>query len=292
MIEAQPVRILVTRPAAQAEEWVTQLQRAGLDAAALPLMAIAAPHDPAAVRQAWTELSAKRLVFFVSPNAAEWFFSQQIEAPEPTELKIWPASLQAASPGPGTSAVLRRCGVPSHLIVEPAADAPQFDSESLWIVLQKQTWAGRSVLVVRGDGGRDWLAEQLREAGAEVSFVAAYRRTAPHFDAPALALAQAAIALPQRHLWFFSSSEAVVNLMAAPQLHAAAIDWPIDRFIDWSVGTALATHPRIADSARAAGFGTVLTCRPTLQAVVAEVVAEVVTRGGHPSEGLHTIPRW
>jgi uroporphyrinogen-III synthase len=260
------MRILVTRPTAQAEEWVTQLQRAGLDAVALPLMAIAAPHDPAAVHQAWTELRAKQLVFFVSPNAAEWFFSQQIEP------MAWPAVLQAASPGPGTSAVLRRCGVPLHLIIEPAADTPQFDSEALWSVLQDLTWAHASVLVVRGEGGRDWLAEQLREAGAEVSFVSAYRRTAPHFDTPALALLEAALALPQRHLWFFSSSEAVLNLMEAPRLYAPGVDW--------SAGTALATHPRIADSAKAAGFGTVLTCRPTLQAVVAEVRACIQSRDG------------
>jgi uroporphyrinogen-III synthase len=262
------MRILVTRPAAQAEEWVAQLQRAGLDAVALPLMAIAAPHDPAEVRQAWTELPSRQLVFFVSPNAVEWFFSQQIEP------KAWPASLQVASPGPGTSTVLRRCGVPSHLIVEPVADAPQFDSESLWFALQNQSWVRASVLVVRGDGGRDWLAEQLREAGAEVSFVSAYRRTAPHFDAPALALLEAALALPQRHLWFFSSSEAVANLMDAPQLHAAGVDW--------SGGTALATHPRIADSAKAAGFGTVLTSRPLLQAVVEQVRACIQSRDGEP----------
>jgi uroporphyrinogen-III synthase len=263
------VRILVTRPAAQAEEWVTQLQRAGLDAVALPLMAIAAPNDSAAVNLAWSELSMRRLVFFVSPNAAEWFFSQ------PDDACLWPTSLQAASPGPGTSAVLRRCGVPSHLIVEPAADAPQFDSEALWSVLQSQTWAQASVLVVRGDGGRDWLAEQLREAGAEVNFVSAYRRTAPHFSASEFALLEAALLQPRRHLWFFSSSEAVSNLIDAPQLQASTVDW--------SRSAALATHPRIAESAKSAGFDPVLSCRPTLEAVVREVRACIQSRNGEPS---------
>ena len=102
--------------------------------------------------------------------------------------------------------------------------------------------------------------------------MSAYRRVAPHFDALALDLAQAAIALPQRHLWFFSSSEAVMNLMDVPQLHAAGVEW--------SRGTALATHPRIADSAKAAGFGTVLTSRPTLQAVVEQVRACIQSRDG------------
>ena len=34
---------------------------------------------------------------------------------------------------------------------------------------------GKRVLIVRGDGGREWLAERLREAGADVTLVAAYR---------------------------------------------------------------------------------------------------------------------
>lgn len=260
------MRILVTRPAAQSEEWVTQLRRSGLDAVALPLIKIAAPDDLGPVHQAWSELPSRRLVCFVSPNAVECFFSLR------TALTAWPASLQAASPGPGTSAVLRRCGVSSHLIIEPAADAPQFDSESLWAVLQSQIWARASVLVVRGDGGRDWLADQLREAGAEVNFVSAYRRVAPRFNAPALVLLEAALALPQRHLWFFSSSEAVANLMEAPQLESLGMDW--------ARGMAVATHPRIADNVKAAGFGTVLTCRPTLEAVVAEVRACIQSRDG------------
>jgi len=252
------VRILVTRPAAQAEEWVAELKRSGLDAVALPLIDIAAPQDPAAVRQAWIELPSHQLTFFVSPNAVEWFFSAR------PEHMAWPPTLQVGSPGPGTSTVLRRCGVPPDLILEPSADAPQFDSEALWDVLQGQRWAHASVLVVRGDGGRDWLADQLRTAGASVSFVSAYRRVGPRFSAQAHALLRAALAAPEAHVWFFSSSEAVTNLMHLGEVQANPVDW--------SRATAIATHPRIADSAQAAGFGKVLSCRPALDAVVAQLV--------------------
>jgi uroporphyrinogen-III synthase len=253
------VRILVTRPAAQAEEWVAELTRAGLDAVALPLIDIAAPQDPTAIRAAWIELPSHQLIFFVSPNAVEWFFSAR------PQHMAWPPSLQVGSPGPGTSTVLRRCGVPRNLIVEPPADAPQFDSEALWDVLQAQRWAHASVLVVRGDGGRDWLAEQLRSVGASVSFVSAYRRVAPQVSADSEAVLQSALAAPKDHVWFFSSSEAVTNLLHLPQLQNGVVDW--------SAATALATHPRIADSAQGAGFGKVLTCRPALDAVVAQLLA-------------------
>ena len=253
------MRVLVTRPAAQAEEWTAQLVSAGIDAVSMPLIAIVAPQDEAALRQAWTELASRQLIFFVSPNAVEWFFSAR-----PPQMD-WPAGLQAASPGPGTSAALRRCGVMPHSIVEPPADAPQFDSEALWQELQRQAWSHASVLVVRGDGGRDWLAEQLRSAGASVSFVSAYRRGAPQFSGAAEALLQSALAAPTQHIWFFSSSEAVANLMDLPQLKSSSVNVNMN----WQMATALATHPRIAHSAQLAGFGKVYHCRPSLDAVVA-----------------------
>jgi uroporphyrinogen-III synthase len=113
------------------------------------------------------------------------------------------------------------------------------------------------VLLVRGDGGRDWLADTLRRHGARLAFVAAYRRTAPHLDAAEQALLADAIARPGEHLWIFSSSEAIDHLLRACDGQR------------WAASRALATHPRIAERARSAGFGEVLETRPTLDAVVA-----------------------
>jgi uroporphyrinogen-III synthase len=151
--------------------------------------------------------------------------------------------------------VLRALGVAA--IVEPAADAPQFDSESLWQALSPRHWAGQRVLVVRGASGRDWLADQLRERGAELSFVAAYRRAAPQLSAAHQALLSEALARPAEHLWFFSSSEAIAHLQAlAPQA-------------DWAHAQAVATHPRIAETARRMGVGRVIEARPAVEAVIA-----------------------
>ena len=170
------MRVLVTRPASQASEWVQQLRAAGLQAEALPLIDIEPASDVAAVASAWASLPEQAMVIFVSPNAATCFF-----AAKPAS-SAWPDALLAASPGPGTSKVLRDLGVAA--LVEPAADAPQFDSEALWQQISKRDWAGRRVLVVRGTSGRDWIAERLRERGAELSFVAAYGRMPPQWSAP------------------------------------------------------------------------------------------------------------
>jgi uroporphyrinogen-III synthase len=247
-VAAPGLRVIVTRPAAQAGPWVEALRAAGVDAVALPLIDIGPAPRPAEVDAAWRRLPGVALAFFVSANAVEAFFAHR-----PAGI-AWPAATRAAAPGPGTARALHVAGVPPPSVVAPAEDAERFDSEQVWTLLRDEPWTGRSVLVVRGEDGRDWLADRWRAAGAAVDFVAAYARRAPAPDAAARRLLAEAEAAPQGHLWLFSSSEAVRQLaMLAPALPAQAV--------------ALATHPRIAQAARAAGFARVGTCEPRLAAV-------------------------
>jgi uroporphyrinogen-III synthase len=244
------MRVIVTRPAAQAAAWVQALSQHGVDAVALPLITIAPPADPAAVAAAWRGLPAHRLAVFVSPSGAVQFFARR------PEDMAWPSGVSAAAVGPGTADVLGRHGVPAAALIQPRADSPSFDSEALWRQLRTHDWQGAPVLIVRGDGGRDWLADTLRTHGAAVRFVAAYRRRPPHFDAAGLQLLDEAAERPDAHLWFFSSAEAVDHLAAA---RPAA---------GWSLSRAVATHPRIAEHARACGFGVVHESRPSVDSVV------------------------
>ena len=251
--QARALRILVTRPAAQAAEWVADLRANGLTTAvALPLIGIDAVDDPRELIEAWRALAQHRLVSFVSPNAVQHFFAHRPEG------ALWPVTVRAGSPGPGTTRALIDARVPAAQIVEPAADAAQFDSESLWAQLRQHDWHGARTLVVRGDGGRDWLADTLRAAGAQVTHVAAYRRCTPRFSAAEQALLHAATAAPAEHLWLFSSSEAIDNLAALAPAGTA-----------WHDARAVATHPRIVARARRLGLASVLETRPSLAAVVA-----------------------
>ena len=245
------MRLIVTRPAAQAVEWVRALQALGHAAQALPLIDISPARDPAPVRAAWQTLADRTLVMFVSANAVAHFF-----ALAPAGQR-WPTTVRAGSTGPGTSAALRAACVPDVCLVGPPADAAVFDSEALWAQVSSEDWAGRQVLVVRGEEGRDWFAETLRGHGAKVHFVAAYCRSAPQPDAAGLRLLARAQAAPAAHLWLFSSSEAVGHLRAlAPGA-------------DWSRSRAAASHPRIVQAARDAGFGQVLLTAPSATAVAA-----------------------
>ena len=247
---ARPFRVVVTRPAAQAAGWVEQLHVRGVAAEALPLIEIAAVEDASPLVDAWRSIARHRLVVFVSANAVEHFFAVRPEG------AAWPDDVAAGAPGPGTAEALLRAGCPAGVVVSPAVDAAQFDSEALWERLRSRDWNGARVLVVRGDGGRDWLADRLRDAGATVATVGAYRRIAPTFAADARARLGALVA-GDGVVWLFSSSEAIVNLAhVAGDAH-------------WQQARAVATHPRIAARARALGFGAVVECGATVDAVIA-----------------------
>ena len=276
------MRVIVTRPAPQAGKWVNALRSAGIDALSLPLIEIAGPPDPQAVHAAWQRLDTFDALMFVSANAVEQFFAHRPEGINPAESAAEPGPRLFVT-GPGSVAALLRAGAQPDCIDAPDAAAAQFDSEALWQVVQPQVLAGWRVLIVRGntdgngngngdtnsegdgadDGGsakglgRDWFAARLLEQGAAVEFLVAYARRAPSLGANALALVQVAAA--DGSVWLFSSSEAVSNLVALAAGQS------------WSRARAVATHPRIAQAARAAGFGLVCESRPAVLDLVASI---------------------
>ncbi|WP_341906773.1 uroporphyrinogen-III synthase [Polaromonas sp. YR568] len=248
--------VIVTRPAREAEAWVTQLQQAGFAAEALPLMGIVAADNPAAVAEAWRGLHAFSACLFVSGNAVEFFFRSKPAMPLPPQTRF-------LAPGPGTAAALVALGVAPSQIDMPAADASQFDSEALWRVIGLRDWQGQRVLVVRGDSdgagtgtakpGRDWISNQWQVAGAQVDFLSVYQRRAPQLNAAQMERARRASV--DGSVWLFSSSEAVAHLAAQADIEG----------IGWRQARAVATHPRIAETARAAGWGVVVESRPSLR---------------------------
>jgi uroporphyrinogen-III synthase len=279
------MKIIVTRPRLEADSWVKQLRALHLDAVALPLIHIGAPADNQDVTKACENLHQYRAVMFVSSNAVRYFYAVNMPIARNFAActaieKIANLSENRAKPrlwatGPGTREALLAHTVPSDLIDSPASDAVQFDSETLWNIVKHQVKAGDKVLIVRGRSlslkdversesvnmnGRPWLADQLTAAGAQVDEVVSYERSAPVFDAAELALLHQASA--DQSIWLFSSSEAIANLGAVTGMDLA---------LNWSQARAIATHPRIAQAARNAGFGVVYESRPLLTDVAAKL---------------------
>lgn len=260
-----PLRVIVTRPAREATRWVGALHARGVDAVALPLIEIA----PLLPGMSAGPLDARpyAALMFVSAAAVDGFFALgRAAAPPgraPTAVELI-AQARCWATGPGTAQALASAGVPPERIDVPPTAAGRFDSEALWAQVQGQLQAGARVLRVRGSdaagrpAGRDWLASTLEAVGVAVDTAVVYRRLPPQLDDAARVLA-ATSTRSAGHVWLFSSSEAIAHLLAALP------------GIDWGGARAWATHPRIAQAARAGGFGSVDEVPASLDALVASI---------------------
>ena len=258
------MRVLVTRPSREAQNWLQALKTAGHDAIALPLIEIAPVADSQPLNRAWQQISRYQAVMFVSANAVDFFFAAKPQS-IPSNFSCGGSSIRAWATGPGSARALMRAGVGAVCIDAPKPDSLQFDSEALWEQVHGQVGAGSQFLIVRGDeaksplagSGRDWLAQRIQAAGGSAEFVVAYHRHVPAFTRAQRELVRAAST--DGSAWLFSSSQAVANLVSS---------FPA---LSWAQGRAIATHPRIAQTARSHGFGVVCESRPTLDDVVASI---------------------
>lgn len=165
------LRILVTRPQAQAQGWQQLLERQGACAAAVPLMAIVSLEDTASkqrIEQRLSQLHHYQHVIFVSQNAV---------AHAASRIKHHWASLPQGvnyyAVGSATANSLRAEGFP----VSEAGNS--MNSEALLALPELQAVKGQSVLICRGCGGRPLLAEVLSQRGARVDYCELYERQFP-----------------------------------------------------------------------------------------------------------------
>lgn len=259
------MHVIVTRPVGDAPVWLDALQAAGYTACALPLIEVGPARDSQPVVKAWSQWGEFQAVMFVSAQAVRYFFDRQ-----PAVSLSWTTGPRCWATGPGTHKALRLAGVPESCIDSPAADAVQFDSEALWQRVAPHVKAGQPVLIVRGHDvsadaampastslhtprhgtGRDWLAQQLLARGTPAQFVVAYERYAPVWSAEQQA--QAAQASLDGTVWCFSSSQAIHHLAQIMPTQS------------WAKARCIATHPRIAQTARGLGFGEIQMSKPSL----------------------------
>ncbi|MBP2169206.1 uroporphyrinogen-III synthase [Erwinia toletana] len=164
--------ILVTRPSPAAEELVSRLRGLGQVAWSMPLIEFTPGRDLDALPQQLASLAAGDLLFILSQHAIH--FAQPVIRQHGV---TWPASLNYYAIGRNTALVM-------HTATGYQVDYPhQRESSEILIQLPAlQQVAGKRALILRGNGGRELLAETLIERGAEVTFCECYQRCAKFYD--------------------------------------------------------------------------------------------------------------
>lgn len=157
------LRVLVTRPAAQADKLVSLLIQQGAVPVLLPLIeikAIDASH--------WPIIDWRKIdwLIFVSRNAVQHFC-----AGLPQKL---PPRLPCVAIGSGTAQAMCEQGLSVSLQPEISNG-----SEGLLTLPEMQQLNDQKIVIVRGQGGRELLADTLQARGAKIRYIEVYSRQLP-----------------------------------------------------------------------------------------------------------------
>ncbi len=265
--------IVVTRPSGQARQLIEVLTRAietsGVgkrslpEILSLPLLTIVPKSDEHLADHIATVLSDADLAIFVSPNAIESVMRLLERDWQDFSKKIIPIGVMGGS----SHLALKNHGIgleenPTPIIIPKNNE--NWDSEGLWRELGslQWNWQNKKVVIFKGEGGRDWLADTLTKAGATVEAISTYSRVPLDLDNPAWHLVREMDL--SKSLWLLTSSEAVRYLGEVMK----------GQFIqNLNAASALCPHHNIADAAELIGFGEVFTSEPGDEALIKSTLA-------------------
>jgi uroporphyrinogen-III synthase len=254
----QNTNILVTRPAGQAAELCAAVVAKGFTAHSLPMLQVLplaelTPQQCAQVQ----DLDHYQHLIFVSGNAVRngmaWIES------------CWPQlpiGLDWYAVGDGTARLLLPYGVKAH------TPGSTMTSEGLLALPQLQQVRAARVLIVKGEGGRQTLADELSRRGARVDELACYRRVAPELGPGELLLK---LSQWEIDLVMISSGEGLCNMLGL----LSPAETTKFRLI-----TLLVPSPRVADIAHTAGFERVITAENASDGAMLRALAAWQTSAG------------
>ena len=202
----QGIGIAITRPVDQAKKLSALISEAGGTPILFPLIEITQLNNYSQFEGVIQHIADYDWAIFISSNAVQNGMPRLIKRGIPPTLKF-------AAIGPVTASELNDFGVKEVLTPKD-----RFDSESLLSLPEMTNVAGKKILLVRGLGGRDVLAETLKSRGAQVTFAECYQRENPQTDCNLLAQLWADKKL---HGIVVTSSEAMRHLLDL----AGAADW-------------------------------------------------------------------
>jgi uroporphyrinogen-III synthase len=213
MNQASPLAnktILITRPVGREKHLRHLIEQAGGDVIHYPVFSIQPPPalEIEQLIHLRDQLHSFTMAVFISPTAVE---QSQIYFP------VLPEHFIIVSIGSKTTKALQQHGF--HVDIE----APEHNSESLLQTADFQMPAiqGQRILIFRGSGGRDLLADTLARRGAQIRYVETYRREIP----PHPPLAEQQVSLLDAIT--ISSNEGLDNLVTLMDDPTLLIDIPL-----------------------------------------------------------------
>ncbi len=234
-------RLLLTRPAEECAALAATLAEQGVFSSSLPLLEIQPLADSPEQHDTFQNLNRYCAVIVVSKPAARLGVALL--------QRYWP-QLPANQPwfsvGAATGQILAEHG----LAVSYPSEGD--DSEALLALPQLQQALRASdsprVLILRGEGGREALADCLRGQGAAVDYLPLYRRLLPQY---AVATLPERVYAERLNGLVVSSGQGLQHLLAL-----AGSEWPTLARLPLFVPS-----PRVAQLAAAAGALAVVDCR-------------------------------
>jgi uroporphyrinogen-III synthase len=160
--------VLVTRPAHQAQPLCALIEAEGGRAIAFPVLEIQDLPDNSAVVRLVERLDEFDIAIFISANAV----TKAMDLILPR--RDWPSHLQIAVVGARTAGALQEYGVMVDICPEE-----KFNSEALLALPEMCAIKNKKVVIFRGEGGRELLADTLRQRGADIEYAEVYRRSKP-----------------------------------------------------------------------------------------------------------------
>ena len=262
------VRVLVTRPEGQRDRLIEVLAQAQIDSRCLPMLALSAlcePADEQAIEQQLSRLAEQQLAIFISSNAVR-FAAEKLAA-----LSLaWPSQLPCMAIGATTAKAIENQGWPQYHDSEPMDLYKLPTSEGLLAKAALQSIAGQKVMIFRGRGGRELLAEQLQARGATVNYCELYQRHQLAYDASTV-IESCGLADGDQPVAaiLFASGETLSNFC-----HHIQDGHVPNRIFDIAV---VVPSPRIYNIAQAAGFNRIhLAANASAEGFLAALQAHIV----------------
>lgn len=169
MSERSPLhgkRLLITRPASRADDFVRALQERGVEPILASTIAIVPPDDVTPAHRAIDELAQYAWLVFTSQHGVDAFFERLYSLDADAR---YIGKTKVAAIGSKTAERLRERGIRPDVV--PAG----FMGEELARGLIEASRDGDRILIFRAQEGRDVLPQMLEEAGRSVTIVAAYK---------------------------------------------------------------------------------------------------------------------